>query len=136
ELKDFHRPTLFAKKFKSYANNKLLLCSRNTVTTSRSRISIYLNEYAVVTVLRDAKMCSTSERYSKNIGAQRSPIEFRVVITNIFRENCALSGKSLIFVEVFKIVFYSSKLMFFRKSKPTIFTIKVQFMCLNIKYIF
>ena len=37
-------------------------------------MSVYLNEYEVVTVLRDAKMCSTSERYSKNIGAQRSPI--------------------------------------------------------------
>src|SRR6202012_2315718 len=38
------------------------------------QMSVYLNEYEVVTVLRDAKMCSTSERYSKNIGAQRSPI--------------------------------------------------------------
>ena len=38
-------------------------------------MSVYLNEYEVVTVLRDAKMCSTSERYSKNIGAQRSPID-------------------------------------------------------------
>src|ERR1700744_698501 len=72
-----YRPPLFAKKFKSYAKNELLLCSRNTVTTSRSRISIYLNEYEVVTVLRDAKMCSTSERYSKNIGAQRSPIHVK-----------------------------------------------------------
>jgi len=77
----WYRLPLFAKKFKPYAKNVLLLCSRNTVTTSRSfifylfkRISGYLNEYEVVTVLRDAKMCSTSERYSKNIGAQRSPI--------------------------------------------------------------
>ena len=67
-----NRPSLFAKKLKSYAKNELLLCSRNTVTTSRSRISIYLNEYEVVTV-QNAKKCSTSERYSKNIGAQRSP---------------------------------------------------------------
>ena len=42
---------MFAKKFKSYAK---------------------INDQDQV--LRDAKMCSTSERYSKNIGAQRSPI--------------------------------------------------------------
>src|ERR1700761_7888397 len=41
---------------------------------SFKRMSVYLNEYEVVTVLGDAKICSTSERYSKNIGAQRSPI--------------------------------------------------------------
>ena len=40
-----YRPPLFAKKCKSYAEKELLL-------------SVYLNEYEVVTVLRDAKMCS------------------------------------------------------------------------------
>src|ERR1700744_2405703 len=76
-----NRPPLFAKKFKSYAKNELFFCSRNTVTTLRSflqtifclfkRISVYLNEYEVVAVqcYENAKMCSTSERYSKNIGA-------------------------------------------------------------------
>src|SRR6202012_3081004 len=76
-IRHVNRPPLFAKKFKSYAKNELLLCSRNTVTTSRSRIS-RISRIEVVTVLRDAKMCSTSERYSKNIGAQRSSIFSRL----------------------------------------------------------
>ena len=46
-------------------------------------MSVYLNEYEVVTVLRDAKMCSTSERYSKNIGAQRSPIDRAFRVSNL-----------------------------------------------------
>src|ERR1700761_2436165 len=68
------------QKIQILCKERTTFASRNTVTTSRSfifylfkRISGYLNEYEVVKVLRDAKMCSILVSDIQKILAHRGP---------------------------------------------------------------